>query len=99
VAFYASTPEYKKMLDMHGWDVNLGDFIDLARQGKWEEMGNLVSDDMLESYAVVALAKDLPAALKKRFGGKVDRIQLDEGWFDGMSDEQISSLVTEIKKI
>ncbi len=99
VALYASTPEYEKILDMHGWDANLGDFIDLARQNKWEEMGNLVSEEMLESYSVVALAKDLPAALEKRFGGKVDRIQLDENWFDAMSDGQISSLVTEIKKI
>lgn len=99
VAFYASTPEYEKMLDMHGWDVNLSDFIELARQDKWKEMGRLVTDDMLEAYTVIALAKDLPGALKKRFGGQVDRIQLDEEWFDGMSDDDIRNVVAEIKKI
>lgn len=99
VALYASTPEYEKMLDMHGWDVNLSDFIDMARQQKWKEMGNLVSDDMLDAYAVVAKPEDLPGALKKRFGGHVNRIQIDESWFDGLSDEDISALVAKIKQI
>lgn len=99
VAFYASTPEYKKMLDMHGWDVDLSDFIGMAREGKWKEMGRLVSDEMLEAYAVVAKPEDLPKALEKRFGGYVDRIRLDETWFDGLSDDEIAGLVTEIKKI
>lgn len=99
VAFYASTPEYEKMLDLHGWDVNLSDFISMAREQRWSEMGRLVSDEMLESYAIIAKPADLPAALKKRFGGYVDRLQIDETWFDGLSDEDIASLVTEIKKI
>ncbi len=100
VALYASTPEYEQMLDMHGWDVNLSDFIEMTREGKWEEMGKLVSDEMLEAYAVVEKPEDLPAALKKRYGnGYINRLQIDETWFDGLSDDEIVSLVAEIKKI
>ena len=99
VAFYASTPEYEKMLDLHGWDVNLSDFISMAREHKWEEMGDLVSDEMLEAYAVVATPEELPAALKKRFGGYVDRLQIDETWFDGLSDDEIAALVVKLKQI
>ena len=62
-------------------------------------MGNLVSDDMLEAYAVVANPEDLPAALKKRFGDYVSRVQVDETWFDGLSDEETANLVTAIKHI
>lgn len=99
VAFYASTPEYEKMLDLHGWDVNLSDFISMAREHKWEEMGDLVSDEMLKAYAVVATPEELPAALKKRFGGYVDRLQIDETWFDGLSDDEIAALVVKLKQI
>ena len=99
VALYASTPEYAEMLEMHGWDVGVGDFIELSRQNKWKEMGNLVSDKMLEAYSVIAKPEDLPGALKKRYGGKVNRIQIDETWFDGVSDDQVAKLVLEIKKI
>ena len=84
---------------MFGWSVSQEDFAALTRENKWEEMGNLVSDDMLEAYAVVTTPEDLPAALAKRYGGKVDRIQIDETWFEGVSDEQVKKLVTEIKKI
>ena len=99
VALYASTPEYKDMLSMHGWTVTQEDFANMARENKWEEMGNLVTDDMLEAYAVVAKPDALPSALKKRYGGKVDRIQIDETWFDGLSDEQVGTLVTQIRDI
>lgn len=99
VALYASTPEYKDMLSMHGWTVSQEDFAALTRENKWEEMGNLVTDEMLEAYAVIAGPRDLPAALAKRYGGKVDRIQIDETWFEGLSDDQVATLVSEIKKI
>ncbi len=99
VALYASTPEYKEMLEMHGWTVSQEDFAALTRENKWEEMGELVTDKMLEAYAVIAKPDDLLGALKKRYGGKVDRIQIDETWFDGLSDDQVAKLVTEIKAI
>lgn len=99
VAFYASTPEYKKMLDMYGWDVNLSNFIEMARKGQWPEMGNLVTNDMLESYAVIARPEDLPGKLKQRFGGNIGRLQIDETWFDGLSDDEISKLITAIKQL
>jgi probable F420-dependent oxidoreductase len=99
VALYASTPEYAKMLEMHGWDVNLSDFIEMARAHRWDEMGTLVSDKMLESYAVIAKPEDLPAALAKRFGGQVNRVQIDETWFDGLSDDAIAALVVSLKAI
>jgi hypothetical protein len=54
---------------------------------------------MLEAYAVIASPRDLPAALAKRYGGKVDRIQIDETWFEGLSDDQVATLVSVIKKI
>ena len=99
VAFYASTPEYEKILDMHGWDVDLSSFINMAREGRWKEMGNLVTDAMLDAYAAVGKPDELPGLLKRRFGNHIDRLQLDETWFDGLSDTQIATLVAELKQI
>ena len=98
MALYASTPEYEKILKMHGWNVDLSQFIELSRQGRWKDMGKLVTDNMLESYAVVALPADLPGALHKRFGGLVNRMQIDETWFDGLTDDDVQQLVTAIKE-
>ena len=99
VALYASTPEYEKILEMHGWkNIDLSLFIDMARKNQWKQMGQLVTDDMLDAYAVVALPQDLPGKLKQRFGEQINRIQIDETWFDGLSDTEISALIAAIKQ-
>ena len=99
VALYASTPEYKPMLDMHGWDVDVSDFIELSREGRWADMGELVSDEMLAAYAVVARPEELPSLLQKRYDSHIGRWQLDEEWFDGLSDEETADLIKAIKAL
>ncbi len=99
VALYASTPEYRPMLEMHGWEDKFSDFIGLAREGKWAEMGNHVSDEMLEEYCVVGTPEEVPKKLAERFGGVTQRVQLDDEWFEDMSDADIRDLVAAIKKI
>lgn len=99
VGLYASTPEYRPMLEMHGWENMFPPLIELAREGKWAEMGNLVTDDMLDEYCVVGTPDELPGKIKARFGGVTQRVQMDDEWFEGMSDDDIRALVAEIKKI
>ena len=74
IAFYASTPSYKAVLDLHGW----GDLQErlslLARQGQWATMSNEISDEMLQQFAVVAPIPDLAHAVKARYHGLLDRI-------------------------
>lgn len=99
VALYASTPEYRPMLEMHGWESKFSAFIDLAREGKWEEMGDHVTDEMLDEYTVVGTPEEVPGKLAARFGGVTQRVQLDDEWFEDMSDDDISKLVAAIREI
>lgn len=74
LAFYASTPAYYPVLELHGWD-ELGPELNvLSKQGKWVEMGELITDDVLDAFALVATPDELPAAALARCGGVVDRI-------------------------
>jgi len=76
IAFYGSTPAYRTVLELHGWG-ELGDELNkLSRgsdEGRWEAMGKLVDDDVLNAFAVVAEPDRLGAALLDRFGAIVDR--------------------------
>ena len=99
IALYASTPEYRPMLEMHGWEDKFSAFIDMARAGKWEEMGDLVSDDMVEEYAVVGTPEEVPRKLEARFGGVTQRVQLDDEWFEELSDGDVRELVGAIQRI
>jgi len=74
VAFYGSTPAYRGVLEVHGWGDLQTELNALSKQGQWEKMGELVTDEILEAFAVVAEPDAVPAALSKRFGGTIDRI-------------------------
>ncbi len=74
IAFYASTHSYRPVLEQHGWGA-IGDELSvLARQGRWFEMAGLVSDEILEAFAVVAPVTELAEKARARYGGLLDRI-------------------------
>lgn len=74
IAFYASTPSYEAVLEMHGWQ-EIGQRLNLmSRAGRWAEMWQEISDEMLEEFAVVAPEADLARKVKDRYSGLLDRI-------------------------
>ena len=73
IAFYASTPSYRGVLELHGWGDLQTSLNALARQGKWSEMGGLIDDEMLATFAVVAPLDELPAAYARWNAGLADR--------------------------
>ena len=74
IAFYGSTPAYRPVLDLHGW----GDLQDrlnsLSKSGKWAEMGSLITDEVLETFAVVGEPESIAPELHKRYGDVIQRI-------------------------
>jgi probable F420-dependent oxidoreductase len=74
IAFYGSTPAYRPVLEAHGWGALQSELNVLSKQGKWEEMGKLISDDILEAFAVVAEPEQVVPRLKARLGGVVERV-------------------------
>ncbi|HEY8216016.1 MAG TPA: LLM class F420-dependent oxidoreductase [Acidimicrobiia bacterium] len=76
IAFYGSTPAYRGVLELHGWGDLQGDLKRLSKQGEWTAMGELISDDVLDAFAVVAAPEDVPKAMMQRYEGVVDRVQL-----------------------
>ncbi|MBU6281144.1 TIGR03617 family F420-dependent LLM class oxidoreductase [bacterium] len=74
LAFYGSTPSYRPVLELHGWNDLADELHRLSREGRWAEMGDRVSDDVLEAFAVVAAPGHLADALRARCDGLVDRL-------------------------
>ena len=73
IAFYGSTPNYRGVLDLHGWGELQPELNALSKQGKWVEMGERIDDDMLSTFAVVATPEGVGRELANRYGGLVDR--------------------------
>ena len=74
IAFYGSTPAYRPVLELHGWGDLQDDLNRLSKEGKWAEMGELIDDEILDTFAVVAEPGDVAAGLKARFGDLIDRV-------------------------
>lgn len=74
IAFYGSTPAYKAVLDHHGWGELQPELNVLSKEGRWEEMGELITDDILGTFAVVSEPEQLATGLLGRFGDLVTRM-------------------------
>ncbi len=86
-AFYASTPTYRTILDVHGWG-EVGERLGgLAREKKWDEMPELITDEMLHAFAIEAAPDEVGPALKERYEGLIDRVALYLPFIPGEKDE------------
>jgi probable F420-dependent oxidoreductase len=74
IAFYGSTPAYRGVLERHGWGELQTELNGLSKQGRWDEMGTLIDDDMLDTFAIVAEPEQIAPKMAERYGDVVDRI-------------------------
>jgi len=80
IAFYASTPAYRGVLDSVGRGALHPELHALSRSGDWRAMAALVDDELLEAIAVCAPPEALGAELTRRYAGFADRISLVAPW-------------------
>jgi probable F420-dependent oxidoreductase len=76
IAFFASTPAFRPVLELHGWGSLGGRLHGLSREGSWKAMAGLVGDEVVETLGVVCDSREVRQTLQKRFDGAVDRIVL-----------------------
>ncbi|WP_236976763.1 MULTISPECIES: LLM class F420-dependent oxidoreductase [Mycobacterium] len=74
IAFYGSTPAYRRVLDLHGWGDLHTELHRLSKEGQWEAMASLVDDEILHAFVVVGPVHEVAAALRSRCEGLADRV-------------------------
>lgn len=74
IAFYGSTPSYRGVMELHGWGDTADAMHVASKRGEWREMAGLVTDEMLDAFAVSGTPAEVRAALTARFGGLADTI-------------------------
>ncbi len=76
IAFYGSTPAYKGVLDSIGAGELQSELNTMSKQGRWQEMGNLITEDILNEFAVIEEPQNLAGMLKQRYGDLIDRMSV-----------------------
>ncbi|MBT3533235.1 MAG: TIGR03617 family F420-dependent LLM class oxidoreductase [Rhodospirillaceae bacterium] len=76
IAFYCSTRAYWHVLRLHDME-ELGEKLrPLPAQGRWDEMAAMISDDVVELFAVVGTHDEIGAKIADRYGGLADTLSL-----------------------
>lgn len=77
IAFYFSTRTYFPVLETHGIQ-DVGQRLhELSLKGEWDRMTGLVTEEMLDLFAVVGPFDEIAGKIKQRFGGLVDEMMLN----------------------
>ncbi len=76
LAFYGSTPAYRPVLAAHGWQDLQPELNTLSKQGRWEEMGGLIDDEILHTIAACGTPSDVARHVRDRVVGVADTVCL-----------------------
>ena len=93
IAFYGSTRTYQPVLDCHGWGDLTTKLHRKSIEGDWKGMADLITDEMLDTYAVTATYDKLAAALQTRYAGLLDRTGLYQPYPPRQDDPRLPALV------
>lgn len=97
IAFYASTPSYRRVFALHGWKDIAEELSGLAARKKWDQMPALIDDDILATFTVVADPEEVSAALLDRYQNLADRLYLYIPFVPGERDEFWRRLLSEMR--
>jgi probable F420-dependent oxidoreductase len=94
IAFYGSTPAYKNVLGVHGWGDMQAALNGMSKEGKWKEMGELITDEMLNTFGVMDEPEKYVGEMKSRYGDFTDRTS---GGFTFVDSEQRMEMVANLR--
>jgi probable F420-dependent oxidoreductase len=77
LAFYASTPAYARVLEVHGWDGLHPQLNRLSKEGRWDDMADLVPDELIEAVAVVGRRDAVPGLVREKLAGVADTVSIE----------------------
>ena len=98
IAFYSSTRTYFPVLECHGFE-DIGRHLHrMSLEGRWDEMGGLVSDEMLDAFAIIGEYDEIPGKFQERYGGLVDEMHFSIQTTGDAEQAQLRRIVSELRE-
>jgi probable F420-dependent oxidoreductase len=99
IAFYASTRTYEPVLAAHGWQDLVPHLHRKSVEGDWKGMADLITDEMLDTYAVTGSYATIAARLKERYAGLLDRTAFYQPYKQpGLDDPRLPRVIQEFNR-
>jgi hypothetical protein len=93
IAFYGSTRTYQPVLEAHGWGALTPQLHRKSVEGDWKGMADLITDEMLDTYAVTATYDQLHAKIMERYKGLLDRTALYQPYQPKQDDPRLPAAI------
>ena len=97
IAFYSSTRSYSKVLEVEGFE-DLGVRLhEMSLKQEWDKMKGLITDDILDAFALVGGYSEIPGLMKQRLGGLVDEVVFNAGGPGGADEAEVRKVIEELQ--
>jgi len=97
IAFYASTPGYAAAFEHVGLGELAREAKQLSKAQRWEELPAMISDEILEQFAVIGVYDEIGAKVLDRFGDVVTDIEFSIAVRDERDRAQLAGLARQIQ--
>ncbi len=94
IAFYGCTVAYRPVLEIHGWGELQDELIALNRRHDTAAMAACISDEMVDTIAVVGGPEEVVDKMKARFGGLIHRTGFG---VSGLPDDDLGTLLERLR--
>ena len=99
IAFYSSTRSYFPVLEAHGF-LEIGQQLhEMSLKGQWAEMGELVSDEMLDAFSVSGEYDEIADKFIDRYGGMLDEVSFTLVCEKPPEEEQMRKMVRRLQEL
>jgi len=99
IAFYASTRSYFPVLEAHGFLETGQRLHEMSLKGEWAQMGELVSDEMLDAFSVSGEYDEIADKFVERYGGLLDEVSFTLVCQDQPEEAQMRKMVRRLQDL
>jgi probable F420-dependent oxidoreductase len=96
IAFYGSTPTYKRVFDLHGWEDLQPQLQQMMREGRIAEAPKLVGDEVMSEFTVRGTFDEVADRMRDKYEGLVDRVGFYIPVIGGAHEKQWGQVVKAI---
>ena len=98
IAFYASTRTYHPVLETHGFEEIGHQLHEMSLRGEWAEMGELVSDEMLDAFSVSGVYDEIADEFLSRYSGLLDEVNFNVVSQDPPEEAQVRKMIRRLQE-
>ena len=97
ISFYASTRSYAPVMNHHGWNETAQRLYRMSVENKWSEMGALITDEMLDEFAIVGSYDEIVDKIKDTFGPFASSLSFSIPVDSGEDEEILKDMIARLQ--